>query len=108
MSNFLGHGLSALMEATRMSRRAENQSNELVEMFESSIDEDIIGCLTDDEDVTEDSVESDMNGHGIGTEDEKMERLLSNIPPSDEDIEDHVERLTENCLPTLEELQYMD
>ena len=108
MAGLMTYGLSALMEAVNMSKRAEDTSNELLEMFESAIDEDIIGCLTDDEtDATDDSVETDMGGDGIGLDDEKMEKLLSKIPPSDEGIEDQVEKLTESCLPTLEELEYM-
>ena len=107
MSNFLNHGLSALMEAVNMSKRAEDSSDELLEAFESAIDEDIIGCLVDEDgDATDDTVENDMNGDGIGSEDEKMEKLLSKIPPADEDIEDQLENLTESCLPTLEELEY--
>ena len=107
MSNYLNHGLSALMEAVNMSKRAENSSEELLEAFESAIDEDIIGFLTDeDSDATEDTVENDMSGNGIGTDDEKMEKLLSKIPPADEDIEDQLDNLTESCIPTMEELEY--
>ena len=107
MSNYLNHGLSALMEAVNMSKRAENSSEELLEAFESAIDEDIIGLMTDEEgDTTEDTVENDMSGNGIGTDDEKMEELLSKIPPADEDIEDQLDNLTESCIPTLEELRY--
>lgn len=105
MANFLTHGLSALMEAVSLSKNAEETSDNLMVAFEEAIDEDVIGCLTGDESgVGEDSVDSDMNGNGIGDEDSKMQELLDKIPPSDEDVEDKIAELTESCLPDLSEL----
>lgn len=101
MDSVLTYGLSALMEATKLSPSSEDQGNALFEAFDESIDEDIIGCLHGDDNADDDSIESDMAGNGID-DDEKMERLMSNIPPDDEDIEDKLEQLVESCLPILD------
>lgn len=103
MSKLLTHGLSALMEAVNHSERSEKENDEMLEAFEQSIgaDDAVVGCLMDDEeDEGEDSVEDDMNGNGVG-DDEEMEKLLAKIPPSDEAMEEQIEGLTESCLPIL-------
>lgn len=107
--SILNHGLSALMEACNQSERAENESNELLETYEELADDDIKACLTDDEDeddVLDDSVESDMAGNGIGEDEEKIAALVKQIPPSDEDIEEKIETLSESLIPS-DELDYI-
>lgn len=97
----LSYGLNSLMEAVKQSPRAEEAGEALFEAFSNRIDEDIIGCLHDDEaDPDEDSIESSMGGNGVG-DDKKMEELLDKIPPSDDEIEEKLEELTESCLPEL-------
>ena len=107
--SLLNHGLSALMEACKQSENAEAANESLFESYDEAIDDDIKACLTgddeDDGDKFDDSVESDMAGDGIGDEDEKMEKLLKNIPPSDEGIEDQIEALSESLIPS-DELEY--
>lgn len=105
--SLLNHGLSALMEACKQSDKAEEKNDALFEAFNDAIDDDIKACLTGEEDgdIPEDSVEADMAGEGIGDEDEKMEKLLQNIPPSDEGIEDQIEALSESLIPS-DELGY--
>lgn len=109
--SLLNHGLSALMEATKHTKSAEAANESLLEAFNNAIDDDIKACLTredeDDGDMLDDSVESDMAGDGIGDEDEKMEKLLQNIPPSDEGIDDQIESLTESVIPS-DELEYVN
>ena len=109
--SLLNHGLSALMEATKLTKNAEEANESLLEAYDNAIDDDIKACLTgddeDDGDAFDDSVESDMTGDGIGDEDEKMEKLLQNIPPSDEGIEDQIESLTESLIPS-DELEYVN
>lgn len=102
MSKLLTHGLSALIEAVNHSERSEKESDEMLEAYEQSIgaDDAVVGCLMDDEDEGEDSVEDDMSGNGVG-DDEEMKRLLAKIPPSDEAMEEQIEGLTESCLPIL-------
>lgn len=100
--SLLNHGLSALMEACKQSENAEVEENALFEAFDEAIDEDIRACLTG-----EDTVEEDMEGDGLDDEDdEKMEKLLKTIPPSDEGIEDQIEALTESMVPS-DELKYV-
>lgn len=101
MDSYLTYGLSALMEAVNQSPKAEQAKDALFEAFSDRIDEDIIGCLHDeDADPDEDSIESSMGGNGVG-DDKKMEELLEKIPPADEDIEDRLGELTESYLPEL-------
>ena len=105
MSKFLTHGLSALMEACNQSEAAEDSSEKMFEMFEEAIDEDIINAVTGSVgDADDDSVEADMAGEGVN--DDKMEKLLAKIPPSDADIEDEIENLTESMVPS-DELEYI-
>lgn len=107
--SLLNHGLSALMEACRQSENAEVSNESLFESFDEKIDDDVKACLTGDDpddDVLDDSVESDMAGNGIGTDDEKMEKLLNKIPPSDEGIEEDIESLAESVIPS-DELDYV-
>lgn len=99
MSKITSHGLSALMEAVKHSERSEKEGEELTEAFEQSIDDTVVGCLMGEDDE-DDSVEDDMNGNGVGDDDE-MEKLLAKIPPSDEAMEEQIEGLTESCLPIL-------
>jgi len=94
MVRIVSHGLSTLMEAINQSKRANDESDKLTAMFEEAIDDDVIKLATG-KDV--DSVESDMDGDGIGEDDEEMEKLLSKIPPSDEMDEDNLEQLEEAC-----------
>lgn len=85
-------GLSALMEAVNHTSRKQEQSNALLEAYEGRIGDDIISAVTGQED---DSLESDMDGEGVG-DDETMERLLDKIPTSDEMDEEQVEQITES------------
>ncbi len=94
MSGIMSHGLSALMEAVNHSKRANDESNQLTAMFEEAIDDDIIRAVTGKD---EDSVETDMDGEGIGEDDEEMEALLSKIPPSDDLDEENLDALEEAC-----------
>ena len=102
MVGIVSHGLSTLMEAINMSKRSNDESDKLTAMFEEAIDDDIIKMATGKDD---DTVENDMEGDGVG-DDEEMEELLSKIPPSDEMDEDDLEGLEEaceSCLPILED-----
>ncbi len=94
MASLMSYGLSTLMEAINHSQRAEDSSDQLAATFEEAIDDDIIKYVTGDDD---DEVEDDMDGDGIGEEDEEMERLLAKIPPSDEMDEEILEDLEEAC-----------
>ena len=67
MSGIMSHGLSALMEAVNHSKRANDESDQLTAMFEEAIDDDIIRAVTGKD---EDSVETDMDGEGIGEDDD--------------------------------------
>lgn len=99
----LNHGLSALMEACKQSENAEAVDESLLEAYSNAVDDDIKACLTDDDnegDTLDDSVEADMSGEGVGDEDEKMEKLLKHIPPSDEGVEDQIESLSESLIPS--------
>ena len=96
MSDLLTHGLSALMEACKMSERSENADEEMMEAM-SEIDDDLISAMTDGE--LEDSVENDMAGEGVG-DDAEMEKLLEKIPPSDEGINNDIEDLVESFIPS--------
>ena len=80
------------MEATRFSSRKEAESSALLEAYEDRIGDDVIAAVTGQED---DSLESDMDGEGVGDE-EEMERLLEKIPPSDKMDEEQVEQITES------------
>lgn len=91
-SSIASHGLSALMEATKQQEEKKDASDELCEAFEGAIDEDIIKAVTG---ADSDDVEDDLDGDGIGDE-EKMEELLSKIPPADEAAEEDVEDITES------------
>ena len=86
------YGLSALMEATKFTSRKEAESNSLLEAYEDRIGDDVIAAVTGQED---DSLKSDMDGEGVGDE-EEMQRLLDKIPPSDKMDEDQVEQITES------------
>jgi hypothetical protein len=92
----VSHGLSTLMEAVNLGQRADDKSETLYSLFEGAIDEDIINAVTGQEDT----VDGDMDGEGVG-DDEQMEELLSKIPPSDEMTEDEIENVTESFLPEL-------
>jgi hypothetical protein len=83
------------MEAVNLGQRAEDKSNELYDLMEGAIDDDIIAAVTGEDN---DSVDNDMNGDGVGDE-EEMEKLLEKIPPSDEMAEDEVENITESFVP---------
>lgn len=97
MSSLLTHGLSALMEACKMSESADVENDTLVEAFEAAIDDDIKAAVAGKS--LDDSVESDMDGEGVG-DDSKMEELLSKIPPSDEDIDEEISNLVESVIPS--------
>lgn len=100
--SILNHGLSALMEACKQSKDAEEKDDALFEAFNEAIDDDIQACL-----IGEDTVEDDMSGESLDDEDdEKMEKLLKSIPPSDEGIEEQIDALTEAVIPS-DELQYV-
>lgn len=86
------YGLSALMEAAKFTSRKEAESSALLEAYEDRIGDDVIAAVTGQED---DSLESDMDGEGVGDE-EEMQRLLDKIPPSDKMDEDQVEQITES------------
>jgi uncharacterized protein with von Willebrand factor type A (vWA) domain len=92
MSSIMSHGLSALMEATKQTENAETENEKLTEAFESAIDDDIKDMLTGG--AMDDEVENDIEGEGIGDE-EEMEKLLASIPPSDANMEDDIEDITE-------------
>lgn len=94
MAGIVSHGLSTLMEAINHSQRSNDESDKLATLFEEAIDDDIIRYATGKDD---DSVESDMDGEGIGEDDNEMEELLSKIPPSDEMDEDNLEQIEECC-----------
>lgn len=91
-------GLSALMEAVNHTSRKQEQSNALLEAYEGRIGDDIIAAVTGQDD---DSLESDMDGEGVG-DDETMERLLDKIPTSDEMDEEQVEQITESFFEDIE------
>ena len=92
MSSIMSHGLSALMEATKQTENAETENEKLTEAFEGAIDDDIKDMLTGG--AMDDEVEDDIEGEGIGDE-EEMEKLLASIPPSDANMEDDIEDITE-------------
>lgn len=103
MSSLLTHGLSALMEATSYSRTAEVENDSLMELFEGSIDDDIIDAVTGGN--LEDTVEKDIDGEGVG-DDEEIAKLISKIPPADEDIDEEISALSESVIPS-DELEVM-
>jgi hypothetical protein len=96
MSRLMTHGLSALMEACKLSEAAEKEDDSLIEAFEAAIDDDIKNAVTNN--MLDDSVESDMDGEGVG-DDSEMEELLSKIPPSDRGIDKEIEDLVESMMP---------
>lgn len=97
MSKLMTHGLSALMEACKLSERAEEEDNSLIEAFEAAIDDDIKNAVTNN--MLDDSVESDMDGEGVG-DDKEMEDLLAKIPPSDRGIDKEISDLVESVIPS--------
>ena len=96
MSRLMTHGLSALMEACKLSEAAEKEDDSLIEAFEAAIDDDIKNAVTNN--MLDDSVESDMDGEGVG-DDSEMEELLSKIPPSDRGIDKEIKDLVESMMP---------
>ena len=97
MSNFLSHGLSALMEACNYSKRMEDSNDSLIEAFESSIDDDIKDAVTGGN--LDDTVEKDMDGEGVGDDDE-IRKLVDKIPPADQDINEEISNLVESVIPS--------
>ena len=104
LSSIASHGLSALMEATRQQKEKKDASDELCEAFEGAIDDDIIKAVTG---ADNDDVEDDMDGDGVG-DDEKMEELLSKIPPADEAAEEDAEEITEAFFGDAENTSLME
>jgi hypothetical protein len=96
MSKILTHGLSALMEACKLSEEAEMENEALFVAFEEAIDDDIIDAVTGRN--MDDTVENDMDGEGVG-DDEEMEKLLSKIPPADKDVDEQIDDLVESVIP---------
>lgn len=97
MSNLINHGLSALMEACNYSKRMEDSNDSLIEAFESSIDDDIKDAVTGGN--LDDTVEKDMDGEGVGDDDE-IKKLVDKIPPADQDINEEISNLVESVIPS--------
>ena len=97
------YGLNILMESIRQSETSERQSDKLMFLFESTVDDRTASLVTgenyDIED--EDSVERDGAGYGIGyAEEKRLSKLIDNIPEDadddtldDEDLENVIESL---------------
>ena len=87
-------GLDLLMEAA--SSGLPDRDIPFDPIFEAAAE------LVDDDvkqNFIEDSVEADMAGDGISSEDEKKyEKLLSKIPAYNEGIEDEIKQMTESLI----------
>lgn len=97
-------GFSALMESMHESVNQEAKSEEMFELFEASVPDDIKSEITDGEisDVPEDSVEDDMDGNGIGSDEEKtIAKLISKIPPDDEGLSDDIDSLVDEAMESV-------
>lgn len=97
------YGLNILMESIRQSETSERQSDKLMFLFETTVDDRTASLVTgEDYDLDdEDSVEKDGAGYGIGyAEEKRLNKLVDNIPEDtdddsidDEDLEDVIESL---------------
>ena len=90
MSNY---GLSALMEAMKQSETAEKSAQAEEKLMESIADDEVKRLIMGD-----DTVENDMDGNGIGhEEEEELEDFIKKIPASEDtatEEEDVEEALT--------------
>lgn len=95
------YGLNILMESIRQSETSERQSDKLVFLFESTVDDRTASLVTGENYELDDdeSVEKDDAGYGIGyAEEKRLNKLIDNIPEDtdddsldDEDLEDVIE-----------------
>ena len=96
------YGLNILMESIRQSETSERQSDKLMFLFESTVDDRTASLVTGDnyEFDDEDSVEKDDAGYGIGySEEKRLSKLIDKIPEDtddddtveDDDLEDIIE-----------------
>jgi hypothetical protein len=98
------HGLSTLMESIHQTESYEKSNDKLMEMMEGVIDDGIMEAVTGEDiiDPIDDSVNSDMDGNGIGSEEEEaLDRILDNIPPDDETIDDEMDDTMESILESV-------
>ena len=91
-------GMTQMMEALA-NKDAENHdiTLEALENLDDSVFEAVEGV--EDEEDYDDSVENDMAGRGVGSDDEdKYEQLLKDIPEDDEDMDDRIDEVTEGFI----------
>lgn len=91
-------GMTQMMEALA-NKDAENHDImlEALENLDDSVFETVEGV--EDEEDYDDSVENDMAGRGVGSDDEdKYEQLLKDIPEDDEDMDDRIDEVTEGFI----------
>lgn len=92
------YGLSALMEAMKQSESAEKSAQAEQDLMESIADDEVKRLIMGD-----DTVENDMEGNGIGHEEEKeLEDFIKKIPASEDDAAEEEE--VEEALTLLEGL----
>lgn len=101
------YGLNILMESIRQSETSERQSDKLMFLFESTVDDRTASLVTGEnyELDDEDSVEKDDAGYGIGyAEEKRLNKLIDKIPEDtsdetdleDEDLDDVIESVLGN------------
>ena len=102
------YGLNILMDSIRQSESNERQSDKLMFLFESTVDDKTASLVTgeDYELDDEDSVEKDSAGYGIGySEEKRLSKLIDNIPEDTDDDnsveEDDLEDIIESVLGTV-------